>query len=181
MEYIEEMKKYAEKCQSILKENSDAINTCKKIIDLETQHILITHPMLDEVSRLAYGVNCFYDIDDIEDLKDDVAKITKLLDDFLANKFHPTTKCLLCGYGTFNQKGEQTKGFSAKISFANGQVSIEPTNNKELHSTLSKIASKISKNQTDEWYLYNFALMLPKTWNEFELLGYSIFDTLSES
>gem|GEM_PF-2285178 len=175
MEEMKEMREFVQKCQTILKENSDPATACGLIGELDLP--MSAHPMLEQILSCAddvvYGYS-YYD-DEIEESLSDMGV---LIGDFLANKFWPTRRCLSCQYGAFDEEGGQIKGLGIAISYVAGKTLIEAAGDKELYSVLVGIESKIVKDQADEWYLYSFAEMLPKEWNEFKLLDYSVSEVM---
>jgi hypothetical protein len=127
------------------------------------------HPMLRYVEELAFDIN--EDIVPPTVNKKYWGYIKRIIDDYQAGKWYPTSSVLCATYSTDNQ------GISLDIERIKGKWIIRVAD-KQIMSKMKWIFAQVNSDQDEQWLLKNVELLLPEKIGEYKLTDSNTKDYL---
>ena len=127
------------------------------------------HPMLRYIEDLAFNIN--EGIESPAVIKKHWGFIKRIIDDYQAGKWYPTSSVLCATYSTDNQ------GISLDIERIKGKWIIRVAN-KQILSKMKWIFAQVNSDQDEQWLLKNVELLLPQRICKYKLTDSSTRDYL---
>ena len=135
------------------------------------------HPMVFKVADIAFDIAENYRSE--KEDNSDRALLKQTLQNYVSGEWEQTCWILTAMYSGHHTKKNLGHSYSIVIKRRNGKTLIT-TASKELKLTVSKLLPRVNKDQTDERYLQNLVLFLPKLINGLKLENYTCQEYLTE-
>jgi len=165
-------------CQSVIDGQSagklDLVAAARAILDLEVTERV--HPMIDKIRALAFDVAEDYLEPDLN--RANWKTMVETLKAYKIGDWEPTCWILAAMYGK-HEAGRLVHSFSVVVRRQNGKTTVE-TAEEHIGKAVNKVIPKINKDQTDEWYLENFAKQLPESAGGLSLLSCDVQEHLTQ-
>ena len=133
------------------------------------------HPMVFKVADLAFDIAENYRSE--EEDNSDWALLKQTLQNYVSGEWEQTCWILTAIYGHYTNNN-LNHSYSIVINRQNGKTLIT-TASKELRLTVNKLLPRVNKYQTDERYLQNLVLFLPKSVKGLKLVNYTCQEYLT--
>ena len=134
------------------------------------------HPMLYKVGDLMFDI-----AEDYRSEKEDKADwdtIIRTVEAYDSGNWEPTCWILSAMYGKY-EKEKLIHSYSVAVKRQNGHTIIE-TASKNIEKDIKEVVSNVNKEQTDERYLQNLTMLMPKSIKTMKLVNVMVQEYLTE-